>query len=91
MKRDKEQLKNDRQKLEEEKKQMQKFVENTDVIRLNVGGEIIMTTRQTLTRVPKSILALMFNCRCEHKLEIDQNGNIFFDLNPILFRHLLDQ
>jgi hypothetical protein len=50
-----------------------------------------MTTRQTLTRVPKSILSMMFNGRWEHKLPLDKNQNIFLDFNPILFRHLLDQ
>jgi hypothetical protein len=91
LKTDEEQLKIDRQKFEEEKKQKEKYFKNIDVIRLNVGGEIIMTTRQTLTRIPKSILSMIFNGRWEHKLKIDQNGNIFFDFNPIIFRHLLDQ
>ncbi len=49
LKRDEEQLKIDRQKFEEEKKQMQKDINNIDVIQLNVGGQIIMTTRETLT------------------------------------------
>ena len=91
MKNDEEQLKLDLHKLEEEKKRIEKYFKNIDVIRLNVGGEIIMTTRQTLTKIPKSILSMMFNGRWEHKLNIDQNGNIFLDFNPILFRHLLVQ
>jgi hypothetical protein len=70
---------------------MQKDIKKTDVIRLNVGGEIMMTTRETLTRVPKSILSIMFNGRWENKLETDKNDNIFLDFNPIVFRHLLDQ
>jgi sugar lactone lactonase YvrE len=77
----------DREKFEEEKNE----IGNRDVIRLNVGGEIIMTTRETLTRIPKSTLAIMFNGRWEHKLPIDKNGNIIFDFNAALFRHLLDQ
>jgi hypothetical protein len=89
--RDEEQLRIDRQKFEEEKQQAGKNVNNSDVFRLNIGGEIIMTTRETLTRIPKSILSVMFNGRWEHKLQIDHDGNIFFDFNPILFRHLLDQ
>ncbi len=84
------QLKIDREKFEEEK-QISKFIDNLDVIRLNVGGEILMTTRQTLTKIPKSTLSILFNGRWEHKLQTDQDGNIFFDFNPILFRHLLDQ
>ncbi len=50
-----------------------------------------MTTRQTLTKIPKSTLSILFNGRWEHKLQTDQNGNIFFDFNSIIFRHLLDQ
>jgi hypothetical protein len=91
LKKNEKQLKNNREKFEEEKKQMQKNIKNTDVIRLNVGGEIMMTTRQTLTRIPKSILAIIFNGRWEHKLHKDKKGYIFLDFNPIIFRHLLDQ
>jgi hypothetical protein len=58
---------------------------------LNVGGEIITTTRQTLMKISKSTLSILFNGQWEHKLPKDQNGNIFLDFNPILFRHLLDQ
>jgi hypothetical protein len=87
---DTEQLKINRENFKKETKATN-LVKNTDVIRLNVGGEIIMTTRQTLTRLPKSALTVMFNDRWEHKLPVDQDGNIFFDFNPILFRHLLDQ
>jgi hypothetical protein len=84
------QLKIDREKFEEEK-QISKMINPTDVFIFNVGGEIMMTTRQTLTRIPKSIFSLVFNGRWEHKLQRDQEGNIFLDFNPILFRHLLDQ
>ncbi len=62
-----------------------------DVVQLNVGGEIMITTRETLTSIPKSILYLMFNGQWESKLPRDRNGNIFLDFNPILFHHLLDQ
>ncbi len=84
------QLELDRQKFEEEK-ETPKPVDHTDIFQLNVGGEIIMTTRQTLMKIPESTLSILFNGQWEHKLSKDQNGNIFFDFNPILFRHLLDQ
>ncbi len=90
LKRDREQLEIDQKKLADAKK-LPNSIENTDIIQLNVGGEIMMTTRETLTRVPKSTLSIMFNGRWEHKLQIDKIGNIFLDFNPILFRHLLDQ
>src|ERR1700722_12155448 len=84
-------FKSERQKFEKEKRLMQKSVDNTDVLQLNIGGQIIMTTRATLTRVPKSTLATMFNGRWEHKFGKDQYGNIFLDFNPVLFSHLLEQ
>ena len=63
----------------------------TDVIRLNVGGEIIVTTRQSLTSVPKSVLAKLFNGRWEERISHDMDSNLFLDFNPLLFRHLLEQ
>ena len=84
------QLKLDQQQLAKDKKRT-KSVSPSDVIELNVGGEIIATTRQTLTSIPQSILATLFTGRWEHKLPIDQDANIRFDFQPTLFRHLLDQ
>ncbi len=66
-------------------------VNHIKIFQLNVGGEIIITTRQTLMKIPESTLSILFNGQWEDKLPKDQNGNIFFDFNPILFRHLLDQ
>ncbi len=90
LEKEKNQLKIDREQLDEEK-QMPKSVDHMDVLQLNVGGEIITTTRQTLTKIPKSSFSYVFNGRWEHKLQRDPEGNIFLDFNPILFRHLLDQ
>jgi len=59
---EKNQLKIDREKFEEEK-QISKMINPTDVFIFNVGGEIMMTTRETLTRIPKSIFSLVFNGR----------------------------
>jgi hypothetical protein len=90
LKKEEKQLKMDRQKFEKETKSA-KPVDHTDIFQLNVGGEIITTTRQTLMKISKSTLSILFNGQWEHKLHKDQNENIFFDFNPILFRHLLDQ
>jgi hypothetical protein len=84
------QLKMDRKQFEE-KKLTPKSVDHTDIFQLNVGGEIIITTRQTLMKIPKSTLSILFNGQWDNQLPKDKNGNIFFDFNPILFRHLLDQ
>src|ERR1700722_486013 len=86
-----EQLKIDREKFQNESRIMQNIVERTDVIQLNVGGEQVITSRATLTVIPNSTLAMMFNGRWEHKLSNDREGNIFLDYNPMLFRHLLEQ
>ncbi|UJR32777.1 hypothetical protein I4U23_020237 [Adineta vaga] len=67
------------------------MITDIDVIQLNVGGELIMTTRSTLTCISNSTLAIMFNGRWENELSRDKHGNIFFDFNPILFHHLLEQ
>ena len=89
-KKDKEQLVIDRQTFNEEK-ELIRSIDKTDVIHLNVGGEMIATTRQTLTSLPESLFSILFNGRWERRAHIDDDGNIFFDFNPIVFRHLLDQ
>ena len=85
------QLKNDKNKLRTEKNKSKKTTKMVDIIRLNVGGEIIMTTRASLVRIPTSILAVLFNGRWEQKINNDINGNLFLDFNPVLFRHLLER
>ncbi len=64
------QLELDRQKFEEEK-ETPKPVDHTDIFQLNVGGEITMTTRQTLMKIPESALSILFNGQWEHKLSKD--------------------
>lgn len=71
--------------------EIEKIINPNDIFQLNVGGEILQTTRETLTRIPNSILSIMFNGQWENKLEKDKNENIFLDFNPIIFRYLLDQ
>ena len=83
-------LKLNRTRLENDKR-IKSSVHPTDVIELNIDGEIIAATRQTLTKIPKSILSLLFNGRWEQRLPVDGHGNIRFDFNPIVFRHLLHQ
>ena len=79
-----------RRKLKDEKRTVTP-VRPSDVIELNVSGEMIATTRQTLTKIPQSILSILFNGRWENKLSVDDHRNIRLDFNPILFRHLLQQ
>ena len=63
-----------------------------DVIELNVGGQKMTTLRSTLTVVPHSKLAKMFDKdNSEKNLPLDKQGAVFFDYNPIHFNYLLDQ
>ena len=90
IKKEENELKLNRTKLEDDKR-IQSSVYPTDVIELNVGDEMITTTRQTLTTISTSILSMLFNGRWEHGLPVDDHGNIRLDFNPTLFRHLLHQ
>ena len=44
-------------------KEMSKVIDASNVIRLNIDGEIIFTTRQTLISLPKSLFSILFNGR----------------------------
>ena len=65
--------------------------DHTEIFHLNVGGEIILTTRQTLTKIRHCTISILFNYQWLHQLQTYTHRNIFLDFNPILFRHLLDQ
>lgn len=66
-------------------------IKNDDVVRLNVGGHIIDTRRQTLTKVVNSTLARMFDGSNETSVHREPDGSYLLDYNPVLFSHLLDQ
>ena len=52
-------------------------------IKLNVGGEMMQTTRETLTKFPDSRLAEMVNSSKDDEV-------LFFDLDPEYFRPVLN-
>ena len=89
LEKDKKQFEVEREKFNNEKELNQAIFES-DVIQLNIGGEILATTRQTLISLP-SLFSILFNGHWEQRLHQDDQENIFFDFNPIIFRHLLDQ
>ncbi|GMH35517.1 hypothetical protein BSKO_03385 [Bryopsis sp. KO-2023] len=77
-------------KLLEEKDTMSKVrVSDGDVVHLNVGGRIFTTKRGSLRLVEGSVLELMFSGRWEDRVDRDKDGNVFMDLNPDLFDHVL--
>ena len=65
-------------------------VNGDDIIHLNIGGQKFSTTRSTLCQVEGSLLATMFSGRWEDNLKRDENGAIFFDLNPRYFGLIMD-
>jgi hypothetical protein len=79
------------QSKQRELKHVQHIFDMSDLIRLNVGGQIIATRRKTLTKLPNSTLASFFNPFSPDRLFPNQDGSYFLDYNPVLFSHLLDQ
>ena len=61
---------------------------------MNVGGELIYATRDTLTYIPNTVLSSIVLSTTKNRSKLiqhDENGRIFLDLPPILFKHTLGQ
>lgn len=67
-------------------------ISTNDWITLNVGGKIFQTTRGTLTKCPKSMLACMFDDTQVYswKHNVDCNGAILIDRSPKYFEPILN-
>ena len=65
-------------------------VSDDDIIHLNVGGQKFTSTRSTLCQVEGSLLATMFSGRWEDSVKRDEDGAVFFDVNPQYFGYILD-
>ena len=65
-------------------------VQKTDMIKLNIGGTKMYASRDTLTTVKGSRLDALFSGRWENKLLRDEEGRIFLDLDPVIFKSLLE-
>jgi hypothetical protein len=59
------------------------------LLRINVGGEIIRTTRATLTFFRDSNLAALFSGRWDRRLLLDATDAMFLDFNAECFRKIL--
>jgi hypothetical protein len=79
------------EKIDDEKHTNPQVIKDDDIVRLNVGGQIIDTRRKTLIKVPNSTLAKIFNGSNETSIHRDADGSYLLDYNPVLFTHLLDQ
>ncbi|KAF6731400.1 BTB/POZ domain-containing protein KCTD16 [Oryzias melastigma] len=64
----------------------------TDVIELNVGGQVYYTRHATLTSVPNSLLGKLFSSKkgSLNDLSRDLRGRYFIDRDGFLFRYVLD-
>ena len=64
-------------------------VKPSDMIHFNVGGTEMHVLRSTLTLVKGSRLEVLFCGRWENKLLKDEKGRVFFDLDPIYFKMVI--
>lgn len=64
----------------------------TDVIELNVGGQVYYTRHATLTGFPNSLLGKLFSNKkgSANDLSRDLRGRYFIDRDGFLFRYVLD-
>ncbi|CAF0974613.1 unnamed protein product [Adineta steineri] len=75
----------------QEKQRARQIVSPNDLIRLNIGGKITVTRRETLLKVPNSLLAKTFDGTHQNYLRPNSDGSYFLDYNPVIFTRLLDQ
>ncbi|TRY82284.1 hypothetical protein DNTS_009386 [Danionella cerebrum] len=62
----------------------------SDIIELNVGGQVYVTRYTTLTAVQDSLLWDMFKKKAPTELARDSKGRFFLDRDGFLFRYILD-
>lgn len=65
---------------------------SSDVVELNVGGQVYYTRHATLTSVPNSLLGKIFSNKKDisNDLAQDIKGRYFVDRDGFLFRYVLD-
>uniref|UniRef100_A0A7S2MT83 TLDc domain-containing protein n=1 Tax=Helicotheca tamesis TaxID=374047 RepID=A0A7S2MT83_9STRA len=78
------------QKLEAAQKYGDKNATDDDLVDINVGGKIISARRGTLTQLKGTFLEALFSGRWEKKLQHDDLGRIFLDMNPVCFQSIVD-
>lgn len=61
-----------------------------DLVNLNVSGDHITARRSTLCLYEGTYLASMFSGRWENAVTKDSSGRVFLELNPQIFRKILD-
>ena len=66
------------------------YASEDDVIEINAGGRIIAANRGTLCQIKNTRLHALFNGRWDGKLQRDNDGRIFLDVNPKAFLAIVD-
>jgi hypothetical protein len=66
---------------------LQSHLQNSKIIKLNVGGQYFATTLTTLTKDKDSMLAAMFSG--QYQLEKDESGCVFIDRDGKYFSYVL--
>ncbi|KAM9765091.1 BTB/POZ domain-containing protein KCTD12-like [Menidia menidia] len=61
-----------------------------EIVEVNVGGQVYVTSLDTLTAVPNSLLWTKFTQSAPGQLAKDSKGRFFFDRDGFLFRYILD-
>eukprot|EP00210_Caulerpa_lentillifera_P004856 g4636.t1 len=83
-------LSEERERLDNERETMQLVpVSNDELIHMNVGGTIITAKRGVLRVFEGSVLDLIFSGRWEDRIVRDNEGRVFLDYDPDLFRVIL--
>uniref|UniRef100_A0A8D0DVP8 Potassium channel tetramerization domain containing 12 n=1 Tax=Salvator merianae TaxID=96440 RepID=A0A8D0DVP8_SALMN len=62
----------------------------SEIVELNVGGQVYVTRRGTVLSVRGSLLWRMFSQQEEAELPRDSKGRFFLDRDGFLFRYILD-
>ena len=61
-----------------------------DLLEVNAGGIIVVAKRSTLTQLKGTRLEALFSGRWDRKLQSDNSGRMFLDVNPVGFRAIVD-
>jgi hypothetical protein len=65
-------------------------IQGSDIIKINAGGTILTTRRDTLTAIEGSQLEVLFSGRLEDKLLRDHDGCVFMDVDPDIFKKIIE-
>lgn len=65
-------------------------ISDSDQIHLNVGGTKMYALRETLALIKGSRLEALFSGRWEDKLLRDEEGRVFLDIDPVIFKRILE-